>query len=87
MPKNARGGEKKLSTIKKAIEMSDAKITFVSLVDKAANKRQFLITKADGDKASFSSIGKILKVDDTTHYIKGNGKRHYRERQKKLRNI
>ena len=57
--------------ITKAIEISDAKISFVSLVDKAANKRQFLITKADNGQATFSTIGKILKVDDTTHYITG----------------
>jgi len=55
--------------IKKAIEISDAKISFVSLVDKAANQRQFLITKADGGQANFSTLGKILKVDDATHYI------------------
>ena len=57
--------------IKKAIEISEAKISFVSLVGKAANKRQFLITKADDGQANFSSFGKILKVDDTTHYITG----------------
>jgi len=58
-------------SISKAIEISDAKINFVSLVDKAANNRQFLITKADDGQANFSSIGKILKVDDTTHYVTG----------------
>lgn len=31
-------------TIQKAIEISDAKIQFVSLVDKAANKRQFVFS-------------------------------------------
>ena len=55
--------------INKAIEITDAKIQFVSLVDKAANKRQFLITKADDGQANFSTLGKILKVDDATHYI------------------
>ena len=38
--------------IKKAIEISDAKIQFVSLVDAAANKRQFLIQKADDCKGA-----------------------------------
>jgi len=57
--------------IEKAIEISDAKISFVSLVDKAANKRQFLITKANGGQARFSTLGKILKVDAGTHYVTG----------------
>ena len=57
--------------VEKAIEISDAKIAFISLVDKAANKRQFLITKADDGNAQFATLGKILKVDDTTHYITG----------------
>ena len=37
--------------IAKSYEISDAKIVFVSLVDKAANKREFLITKSEGGKA------------------------------------
>ena len=57
--------------IKKAIEISDAKIQFVSLVDAAANKRQFLIQKAEDGKASFTSVGKILMSDDTTHFVTG----------------
>lgn len=57
--------------VEKAIEISNAKIHFVSLVDKAANKRQFLITKADDGSAQFATLGKILKVDETTHYITG----------------
>ena len=57
--------------VEKAIEISDAKIQFVSLVDKAANKRQFLITKADDGQAQFSTLGKILKVDAETHYVTG----------------
>lgn len=59
--------------VKKAVEISDAKIQFVSLVDKAANKRQFLVTKSEtGDgTAQFSTLGKILKVDDATHYVTG----------------
>ena len=33
-----------MSKIEKAYAITDAKISFVSLVDKAANKKQFLIT-------------------------------------------
>lgn len=57
--------------VEKAIEISDAKIQFVSLVDKAANKRQFLITKAEDGQAQFSTLGKVLKVDAETHYVTG----------------
>lgn len=57
--------------IEKAIEISDAKIQFISLVDKAANKRQFLITKAENGDARFSSLGKIVKFDSDTHYVTG----------------
>lgn len=57
--------------IEKAIAISDAKIQFVSLVDKAANKRRFLITKASDGQAQFSTTGKILKVDESSHYITG----------------
>lgn len=57
--------------VQKSIEISDAKISYVSLVDKAANKRQFLITKADDGTAQFSTVGRIVKVDDNTHYLTG----------------
>lgn len=57
--------------IKKSYEITDAKISFVSLVDKAANKKQFLITKAEKGVADFSTYGRILKVDDEHHYITG----------------
>ena len=60
-----------MAKIAKAIEISEAKISFVSLVGKAANQRQFLITKADGGQASFTSTGKILKSDADTHYVTG----------------
>ena len=60
-----------MNKVTKSIEIKDAKIQFVSLVDKAANKRQFLITKAEGGQAQFTSIGKVLKVEDSTHYITG----------------
>lgn len=57
--------------IAKAYEMTDAKITFVSLVDKAANKKQFLITKAEDGKAQFQTYGRILKTDGKAHEVTG----------------
>ena len=52
-----------MSIIKKAYAISDAKIQFVSLVGKAANKRKFIITKSETepDKAQFTSEGRIIK--------------------------
>lgn len=60
-----------MKQVQKSIEISDARIQFVSLVDKAANKRQFLITKAENGSAQFSTLGKIIKVDNDTHYLTG----------------
>lgn len=60
-----------MSEIKKAYAISDAKIGFVSLVDKAANKTQFLIKKAENGSADFLSNGSILKCDAENHYITG----------------
>ena len=57
--------------VKKAFEITDAKIGFVSLVDKAANKKEFLITKADDGTANFSTTGRVLKCDSNTHHITG----------------
>jgi len=57
--------------IEKAIEISDAKIRFVSLVDKAANKKSFLITKAEDGSAQFATYGRIIKADAETHYVTG----------------
>ena len=42
-------------SLRKAYESTDAKIQFVALVDKAANKRQFLIKKEDGGEATFTT--------------------------------
>lgn len=57
--------------IAKAYAISDAKIQFVSLVDKAANKQRFLITKADeSGTANFTTYGSIVKKDDS-HYVTG----------------
>lgn len=57
--------------LKKAYEITDAKIQFVSLVDKAANKRKFLLTKANGGKATFATYGRIVKADAENHYVTG----------------
>lgn len=59
------------SSVKKAREITDAKITFVSLVDKAANERQFLITKAENGQANFTAYGRIIKTDSSNHYVTG----------------
>lgn len=48
--------------VKKAKEITDARISFVSLVDKAANKRQFLIVKDEEGKAAFTTYGKTTKT-------------------------
>ena len=57
--------------VQKAIAITDAKISFVSLVDKAANKRNFLITKAEDGQAQFSTYGRIVKTDVEHHFVTG----------------
>ena len=57
--------------ITKAYAMTNAHISFVSLVDKAANKKTFLITKAEEGKATFQTYGRILKTDQTAHHVTG----------------
>lgn len=57
--------------IKKSIEIKDARIQFISLVDKAANQKTFLITKQEDGAAQFTTIGRILKVDKESHYVTG----------------
>ncbi len=57
--------------LQKAYEITDAKIQFVSLVDKAANKRQFLLKKADDGTATFTTYGRIVKMDTENHYVTG----------------
>lgn len=57
--------------LKKAYEITDAKIQFVSLVDKAANKRQFLLKKAEDGQAAFTTYGRIVKADADNHYVTG----------------
>lgn len=51
--------------VNKSIEMTDVQISFISLVDRPANKRTFLITKGD-DKLLEC---RILKADDDRHVI------------------
>ena len=58
-------------SLRKAYEITDAKIQFVSLVDKAANKRQFLLKKEKGGKATFTTYGRIVKADAENHYVTG----------------
>lgn len=51
--------------------ISNAKINFISLVDRAANKKSFLIAKAQDGKAAFSTFGKIVKTDSENHFVTG----------------
>lgn len=60
-----------MSGIMKTRSISNAQIQFVSLVDKAANKKSFLIAKAENGQASFSAYGKIVKTDTDSHYVTG----------------
>lgn len=60
-----------MRNLKKSYEITDAEISFVSLVDKAANKRKFLITKAADGKANFQTFGRIIKADSNHHYLTG----------------
>lgn len=59
------------NTVAKAFEITDARITFVSLVDKAANKRTFLLVKQEDGKATFRTAGRILKAEPGSHYVTG----------------
>lgn len=60
-----------INKLSKSRCISNAQIQFVSLVDNPANKKTFLITKARGGIASFSSFGKIVKTDINNHYVTG----------------
>lgn len=60
-----------MQAVEKAYEITDAKISFVSLVDKAANLHPFLITKAENGKANFTASGRIVKMDNENHYVTG----------------
>lgn len=51
-----------MNNIEKAIEIRNARIRFVSLVDKAANLQSFLVTKNKDGEASFKyPLDKTLK--------------------------
>jgi len=63
--------KERVKKLKKAYEITDAKIQFVSLVDKAANMRQFLLTKAEDGKKPFATYGRIVKSDAETHWVTG----------------
>lgn len=60
-----------MSKVEKAFAIENARISFVSLVDKAANLRKFLITKAEDGKATFATCGRIIKADTGSHYATG----------------
>lgn len=61
----------KKKVIEKATAITNARIQFVSLVDKAANKRQFLLKKAEDGQATFTTYGRIVKADIDNHYVTG----------------
>ena len=56
-----KGVKKVPKKIAKSYAISDAKISFVSLVDKAANKHQFLITKAEGNQANIHEMSFLVQ--------------------------
>ena len=60
-----------MAELAKAKSISDVEVQFVSLVDKAANRKSFLITKAEDGTASFSANGRIVKTDAGSHYVTG----------------
>ena len=51
--------------------MTDVQISFLSLVDKAANKREFLVKKNALGKPEVKFSASILKADTSTHEITG----------------
>lgn len=60
-----------MNNIEKAIEIRNARIRLVSLVDKAANLQSFLVTKNKDGEASFTTCGQIVKADADNHYVTG----------------
>lgn len=65
-----------MDTIKKSIEIYDAKISFVSLVDRPANRRAFLLTKSEDNPGmmSFSGTGRLLeKATSEVGYLNPDG--------------
>lgn len=60
-----------MAVIVKSREMKNARISFVSLVDKASNKKQFIMTKSEDGESTFQTFGKIIKSDAEAHYVTG----------------
>ncbi len=54
--------------IRKATELTNANITFVSLVDKAANGKQFAIIKSENG-SNFGTYAPIVKVDEEQRIV------------------
>ncbi len=55
--------------IRKAIEMSDAKISFVSLVDRPANKRKFLIIKQERKDGTMAKNENVITEEECDQLI------------------
>ncbi len=60
-----------MNIITKSRELKEAKIEFISLVKRAANKYKFLIQKSDDGSNTFITYGEILKADSENHYVTG----------------
>ncbi len=69
--KEVKADVAKRTKVEKATAISNARIQFVSLVDKAANQRTFLIKKEKEGKVTFSNYGRIVKTDSENHYVTG----------------
>ena len=57
--------------ISKAFAISNARISYVSLVDKAANLKTFLITKAEDGKANFTTHAQFIVKNADSHFVTG----------------
>lgn len=57
--------------VRKAYAISDAKIMFVSLVDKAANQHDFLVVKSADGTAKIQTMARIVKSDSEAHFVTG----------------
>lgn len=57
--------------VRKAYAISDAKIMFVSLVDKAANQHDFLVVKSEDGTAKIQTMARIIKSDSEAHFVTG----------------
>lgn len=68
-----RNGRRENVKNEKGYAISNAKISFVSLVTKAANKKKFLIKKSEeeDDAQEFVSFGKIIQKSEEGHLVTG----------------